>query len=339
MREGLRLRLGIGGLLTVVVAVAFLGGAGTVAASKSIGESDGRALRVTISDDDDMRLSSAGAPRYIRYSINVENFGNATLTNGRMTLTLMDTVNGAELASAAVYQTGPSTSLCSAVDASTRNVLTCSVPNLGGGADVTYALYFQAPSDAGTTATTLTVNASVNERGSDGPPNDPQVDSVNVSNATTYVTGGGAVDLDTSWIFPGGGLTLATGSADEQSTTFRVPGSAAFLASLKESPASVAGSFCPGCFGEIVSTDVADGVFSSSTPIEITTVMSLTVVPKGINEKSLVVTHRYDNGSTTSFATSCASGTLPCRTVTIDRKAGTMTIVAKDSGNGQWGFG
>ena len=324
------------------MAVALLGGAANSVASTSDKCSSGRPFCVAISDTDGVSPSTSDA-RYLSYALTITNTGTSRLTNGRATLTLTDVVGGAAQPSTAVFQPADSTSQCSFSAAG--NVLTWAIPNLGGGKSITCdPLVFTTSTTAGATATNLDADIQFKEKGSDNQPTDPQQDRLLLSESTSYE---GSGDVDASFARTGKTTTLGTDAGDDQSTRFAVPvpGNAApFVASVGES--APAGSFCPACLGEIVST-VGGGIFSSSNPIQLLTTWNF--LPKGMTESNLVVRHVRDDSTLELITAPCggAIGALPppskrpCRTVDIDRGPGgtvTVRIYVVSNANGQWGF-
>jgi hypothetical protein len=224
-------------------------------------------------------------------------------------------------------------------------VLTWSTPNLGGGKSVTCEpLVFTTSTTAGVTATNLDAEIQFKEKGSDNQPTDPQQDRVLLSESTSYET---SADADASFARSGKTTELSTDPGDDQSTRFALPvpaNATPFVGSLSES--FPAGSFCPACHGEIVST-VGGGIFSTSNPIQLLTTWNF--LPQNTNEGNLVVRHVRDDGTLEIITASCGGeiGALPppskrpCRTIDIDRGPGgavTVQIYVVSNANGQWGF-
>jgi hypothetical protein len=330
-----------GGLLAAI-AVALLGGAANGVASTTERCSAGRAFCVTVSDTDGVSPSSGDA-RYLSYALTIRNTGSSTLTNGRATLTLTDVVGGANQASTAVFQPADSTAACAFTAAG--NVLTWTVPNLARGKSVACdPLVFTTSPTAGATATTLDAEIQFKEKGSDNQPTDPQQDRLLLSEVTSYE---GSADVDASFARAGKTTALGTNRDDDQSTAFALPVPAKatpFVGSVSES--GVAGSFCPACLGEIVST-VGGGIFSTSNPIQLLTTWNF--LPKGKTESNIAVHHVRDDGTLELITASCGgaigqlppAGARPCRTVAIDRGPGgtvTVQIYVVSNANGQWGF-
>jgi hypothetical protein len=333
-----------GGILAALAAItiALLSGAASSFASTTESCSSGRPFCVAVSDTDGVSPST-GATRYLSYALTIRNTGTSRLTNGRVTLTLTDVVGGAQQPSTAVFQPADSDGECSFT--ATGNVLTWTAPNLGGGKSVTCdPLVFTTPTTAGVTATNLAGEVQFKEKGSDNQPTDPQQDRVFVSELTSYE---GSSDVDASFARSGKTTELGTDPGDDQSTAFALPvpaNATPFVGSLSESGA--AGSFCPTCLGEIVTT-VGGGIFSTSNPIQLLT--TWTFLPQGKNESNIAVRHVRDDGTLEIITASCggAVGALPppskrpCRTVDIDRGPGgtvTVQIYVVSNGNGNWGF-
>ena len=330
----------IGVLITI--AGALLGGGANGGASTTEKCSSGRPFCVAITDTDGVSLSTDGT-RYLSYAITVTNTGTSRLTNGRATLTLTDVVGGAAQPSTAVFQPGDSTGQCSFTAAG--NVLTWAIPNIGGGKSITCdPLVFATSTTAGATATKLDADVQFKEKGSDNQPTDPQQDRLLVTESTSYE---GSGDIDASFARAGKITSLGTDAGDNQSSRFAVPVPAnanPFVASISES--GVAGSFCPACLGEIVSS-VGGGVFSTSNPIQLLTTWNF--LPQGKNESNITVNHVRDDGTLEVITASCGgaigqlppAGKRPCRTVEIDHLPGgadTVQIYVVSNANGQWGF-
>jgi hypothetical protein len=328
--------------LLAALAVALLGGATNGVASTTELCSTGRAFCVTVSDTDGVSPSTGDA-RYLSYALTIRNTGTSRLTNGRVTLTLTDIVGGAAQPSTAVFQPADSTGQCAFSAAG--NVLTWTAPNLSGGKSVTCdPLVFKTSTTTGATATKLDADVQFKEKGSDNQPTDPQQDRVLLSEATSYE---GSSDVDASFARAGKTTQLGTDPGDDQSTTLAlpVPGNAApFVGSVSES--GVAGSFCPACFGEIVST-VGGGIFSTSNPVQLLTTWDF--LPKGKTENNITVRHTRDDGTSEVITAPCGGaigqlpppGARPCRTVDVDRGPGgtvTVRIYVVSNANGEWGF-
>jgi hypothetical protein len=347
-------------LVVTGVSVAALGGASKGAAASAC--SAGRPFCVTITDVDGRSLSTT-SPHYMFYKVEISrnpNGGTSKLTNGTLTLTLTDILGvedalpGRPLgdpddqASTAAFQASPvSTSACKL--GSTSNVLTCTVPNLaaGGGPIVYEPLIFKTSITATATFTKLTAAARFKEKGSDNQPNDPNQDTVTVSEYTSYEPD---PDLDVSWAYPNASINLQTSSADNQYSTFplAVPSTLAspFTASLQETAVTPGVGFCANCKGEIAST-VGGGIFSASKPAQVTIVWNFK--PSGFTENGGTAYHQPDSGpvevitQTCTFAPSATTpSNLPCRTIDIDNLGGGQVQVTTDiwsAGNGGWGVG
>jgi hypothetical protein len=328
--------------LLAAIAVALLGGAANGLASTTEKCSSGRPFCVAVSDTDGVS-PSIGETRYLSYALTITNTGTSRLTNGRVTLTLTDVVGGASQPSTAVFQPADSDGECAFSAAG--NVLTWTAPNLAGGKSVTCdPLVFTTPTTAGVTATNLDAEVQFKEKGSDNQPTDPQQDRVLLSEVTSYE---GSGDIDASYARAGKTTALGTDPGDNQSTALALPvpaNATPFVGSVSES--GVAGSFCPGCLGEIVST-VGGGIFSTSNPIQLLTTWNF--LPSGKNESNIGVRHVRDDGTLEIITASCGGaigqlpppGARPCRTVEIDHGPGgtvTVQIYVVSNGNGNWGF-
>jgi hypothetical protein len=353
----------LGMLVTAALAVALAGGAAQSAAGTTEACSDGRPFCVAITDLDGRSLSTAGS-HYMKYSVSIRrNGGTSNLTNGTLTLTLEDiiggtisngtVVGGTPRASTAVFLASPtSTSACTIGSAS--NVLTCTVPNFpAGSAPLTYdPLIFKTSITGSAKGTRMTAVARFKEKASDGQPNDPNQDTVTVSETTTYEPDD---DLDVSWAFPSAAITLATSAtADDQHSSFpfSVPGATpSFTAFVQETPVGLAGANNPcttTCYVEVVETNTAcngAALFSAPNPVHVT--ITWDFLPSGKTKNNIVVYHKLDAGSTEPISASCTFGTggvptnLPCRTVDIKRGGGqvTVTIDVFSASNGRWGVG
>ncbi len=143
-----------------------------------------------------------------------------------------------------------------------------------------------------------------------------------------------------------GGLSLNTAPSTIQSSVFplAVPTAAsAFVATLEELP--TAGSFCPGCFGQIVRA-FGGGIFSAANPFEVLMTTNLAVAPRGTTEATLTVRHLRDGGvivetqntCSGAFGTTPPASELPCRRVMIDRFAGLIRTDFFDFVNGDVGI-
>ena len=329
------------GLLTAI-AIALLGGATNGVASTTERCSPGRPFCVAISDTDGVSPST-GEARYLSYSLTIRNTGTSRLTNGRATLTLTDVVGGLAQPSTAVFQSADSASECSLTAAG--NVLTWTIPNIGGGKSITCdPLVFTTSTTAGATATNLDADVQFKEKGSDNQPTDPQEDRLLVSESTSYE---GSADVDASFARAGKTTSLGTDPGDDQASKLALPvpaNATPFVGSVSES--GVPGSFCPTCLGEIVTT-VGGGIFSTANPIQLLTTWNF--LPTGKNESNIGVRHVRDDGTLEIITASCGgaigqlppAGKRPCRTIDIDRGPGgtvTVQIYVVSNANGQWGF-
>jgi hypothetical protein len=340
------------GFSSVVAAAAFMVGGATSGFAGDNAERcfDGRkAVCIEIDDTDDVSPSPATAAHYMHNVVRIRNASGSALTNLKVTLTLTDRFDGADPPTTAPSTADYQSSVPACVEsAAAPNVLSCTSPNLGAGESVTFApLIFKTSKSAGVLATTMKVDVAVKEGGNEQPsPQDPTNEQSSWSEETLLE---GDPNAQRSWVFPGSFVTLQTTKSGQYSVfPISVPASfgASLVAQLVESKASL-GTFCPTCFGEALTT-TATGIFDATNIVEIQSVIPLAEVPKGVTEKNLTVLHKPDVGPTESITAACSgaidSGTpaaaqLSCRRVSIDRKAGTLTVEAfSNRGNGQWGF-
>jgi hypothetical protein len=307
-------------------------------------------------DDQDEQSRSIDSTHYMKYVLTISrqpNGGTSNLTNGRATLTLTDVLGTQAPASNAVFQEDASDGRCSAGSGSSSHIVTCSVPNFAAGAEalVYQPLIFTTTSRPNFVTRAL-ASVTFKEKGSDSQPNDPNIDTVNVTNDTLYEP---FADVDSSWSFPKAALSLGTSTADDQHTKFfyKVPdGGPSFTGLVQETAVGsvLVNNPCGTntCYGEIADTSTNNNsasLFSSSTPAHV--VITWNFLPSGKTKNNIVVYHRLDSGSNEPpITSSCtfASGiptNLPCRDVDIQRGGGqvTVTIDVWSAGNGRWGVG
>ena len=351
-------------VLAAATAVVLVGGAARSSASTTSACSDGRPFCVTVEDLDQRSLSTV-SPHYMFYKVTISrkaDGGTSNLTNGTLTLTLTDiigvddTLSGRpagdpnDVPSTAVFQASPvSTSKCSV--GSSSNVLTCTVSNFpaGSAAQVYEPLIFKTSTTVNAASTKLTAVARFKEKGSDNQPNDPNQDTVTVSEYTSYEPD---PNLDVSWAYPNASIVLQTSNLDtagnDQYSTFPLvipSGHTPFTASLLETPVTGTG-FCANCKGEIATT-VGGGIFSAAKPAHVTIVWDFK--PSGFTENGGTAYHQFDNGDVESFTTKCTfapnattPSALPCRTITIQNLGQGKVKVTTDiwsNNNGGWGVG
>jgi hypothetical protein len=307
---------------------------------------DGRYICITIVGVDEVS-HSVGAPgstgaidRYTEYTVTVKNGGTSTLTNGSAKVDLNDLLDdNSVVATQGQFVAAPSG--CTPSGASTS--FTCSLRNLGASDVATLHFFARTSTNTSAAAMLLTVEATFKESGSDSEGPASQPDHWAQSNKTVlgrndefsksvYFAGAQNVVLATTHLFGG------------QSSVFRVPKNTAFLnselATLEELDSLVA---CPSgfsCFGQSVRVS-APALFSAANPANLLTTMTLSLVPKGVTEKSLVVNHDgapIPNACTGEIGVKPAASELPCRRVKFDKKAGIATIDAWDLDQGDWGF-
>ena len=326
-----------------VMLLGLVGGATRSFASSIEACAGGRPLCGAITDTDFVSKSTPTNGRFMNYSVVVRNSGTTSqLTNVTVTATLNDVLDdGTVVPSSAVFVASQSTSQC---QQTSTNVLSCVAPNLGRGQSVTYEpLVFRTSTGATVAASRLTLVSHAKETVNDHPRSDPQQDTAITVNDTTYES---SDDRSASYAYPGSGLSLNTAPSTIQSSVFplAVPTAAsAFVATLEELP--TAGSFCPGCFGQIVRA-FGGGIFSAANPFEVLMTTTLAVAPRGTTEATLTVRHLRDGGvivetqntCSGAFGTTPPASELPCRRVMIDRFAGLIRTDFFDFVNGDVGI-
>ena len=341
-----------------LLALGLLGGAAEASLTSDCNPS-GRAICISIQDQDEVSHSTAAIKRYTEYTVVVSNGGGPTLTNGSVTIALKDVLRTTvgevttemELAPTGQFVAAPAG--CTPSGASTS--FTCPLGNLSGGAPAPELKFFARTStDTTHAAMRLIVAASFNERGQDSEGPASNLDTFTLRETTELEP---RPDFSQSIVFfdptlTGEGstvlVTAAVGAAgaNGQSSVFKVPVQSALagLATLEEFDATDTGYFCPvaSCFGQSVEVTAPVDIFSTSNLANLVTTIDLALLPRGVTENSLVVHH--DGVSFTTkcsgalFTTPSASQALPCRRVNINRQAGTVTIDAWDTHQGDWGF-
>jgi len=309
---------------------------------------EGRYICIAIDDQDEVSHSE-GAPgsggavdRYTEYTVAVSNGGGSTLTNGSAKIDLNDLLAG-DVPTATQGRFVAAPSGCTPSGPSTS--FTCVLPNLGASGVATLHFFARTSTNASAAAMQLTVRASFKESASDSEGPASQLDTFTSSEKTELEPN---PEFSASVYFGGAkNVVLATTpGVGGQSSIFRVPTNNAFsdaeLSTLEELSSLVV---CPSpsgfsCFGQSVRV-AAPELFSAANPANLLTTMALSLVPKGVTEKSLVVNH--DGASilracTGEIGVKPAASELPCRRVTFDRKAGVATIDAWDLDQGDWGF-
>jgi Domain of unknown function DUF11 len=208
-----------GALVVSVVLVAGLGGAETVAASESpCPPPEGRALCVSVTHTPvDVSSASAGAPTFVAYAVTVRNGGGSTLTHTTANACLTAGAAGACGAvppGAAFFSATPSAGVCSIAASTAR----CELGSLAAGAVATIELVAHAPTQAGPFRNVVTVSA--NERGNDNPGQDPNQDTVTLSEGATALVAGGP---RASSFVPKGIATALLAAAGGQSGQSKIP--------------------------------------------------------------------------------------------------------------------
>lgn len=319
---------------------------------------DGRYICIAIEDVDYVSHSvgtpsTAGAiDRYTEYTVTVRNGGTSVLTNGSATVDLNDILRSVVddqtvetvIASQGQFVAAPSG--CTPSGPSTS--FTCSLPNLGASGEAKLHFFARTSTNTSAAAMLLTVEATFKERSSDSEGPASQLDHFEQSNKTELEPDH---EFSASVYFDDANnvVLTTTPGVGGQSSVFRLPKNDAFsgfeLATLEEVSSLVV---CPSasgfsCFGQSVRVSAPDLLFSAANPANLLTTMTLSLVPNGVTEKSLVVNH--DGASILKACTGAigvkpAASELPCRRVKFDRKANPpiATIDAWDLDQGDWGF-
>ncbi len=242
-------RIACGMLVTGVFIVAGLGGAERTAAAESpCPPPDGRALCVSVTHTPvDVSAASAGAPTFVAYAVTVRNGGGSTLTHTTANACLAAGTEsagacGAVPPGAAFFSATPSAGACSIAGSTAR----CELGSLARGAFATIELVARAPIQPGSFRNVVTV--SVKERGSDSPSQDPNQDTVTVSEGAMALAAGGP---RASSFVPKGIATELLAAAGGQSGQSKIPSQhdslSAALAITNEPPFSCpAGEICRG---------------------------------------------------------------------------------------------
>jgi hypothetical protein len=221
MKRRRQVRIAWGALVASVFMVAGLGGAETVAAGESpCPPPNGRAVCLTVTHTPvDVSAASAGAPTFVAYAITLRNAGGSTLTQTTANACL---AAGAESAGAcgavppgaAFFSATPSGGACSIAGGTAR----CELGSLAAGAVATIELVARAPTQLGSFRNVVTV--SVKERGSDHPGQDPNEDTVTVSEVATALVPGGP---NASSFVPRGIATELLAASGGQSGQSKIP--------------------------------------------------------------------------------------------------------------------
>jgi hypothetical protein len=349
MRWNRSSRLGVAaGLLVVMLGI--LGGVAQAAPGEPRPPGcnpDGRYICITIDDVDEVSHSVAnGVTRYTSYTVVVSNGGSSTLTNGSATFTLKDVIGSTEGDTTGRVVAVPSD--CTATPTGSTSSFTCPLANLPAGGEAPPFSFFAATStDADADFLRLKVTVTANEQASDNPDNASQTDEFTLDEDTDLEP---EPDFSQSVFFFGGSTMLQTAllgatGANDQTTMFEVPvmGAVTGVASLEEFSHPDPDS-CPvvGCFGQNIRATVTAGVFSASNPANLLTTMNISVLPRGVSERSLTIHNEIDE----PFTDKCSGAVgetpdadeLPCRRVVIDRRAGIVTIDIWAPHQGDWGF-
>lgn len=214
-------RIALGALVASLFVLAGLGGAETVAAVESdCPPPDGRALCVSVTHTPvDVSAASAGAPTFVAYSVTVRNGGRSTLTHTTVNACLAAGAESAKACGAvppgaAFFSATPSRGSCSIAGSTAR----CELGQLARGAVATVELVARAPTQPGSFQNVVTVSAK--ERGSDSPGNDPNPDTVTLSEGATALAPGGP---RASSFVPKGIATQLLAAAEGQSGQSKIP--------------------------------------------------------------------------------------------------------------------
>jgi hypothetical protein len=351
--------LGLRGLAVCIflVAAALLGGAGTSAASSAthcnIPDPTGRQFCVAIEDSDGVSPSGlvgsgkkqVNVQAYQFYKVSIANVSGSTLTQVKMDVVLKDNLStGGSVNSSAVYVPTASAAFCSVVSTN-PNTVRCTLPNLSGNTSTpTFVLGYRTSDTQNVTSTDAAVSVSTKE-GPNGGANPADLTFTENTNLEPNPEG------SVAWSPPQQGVTMGTSPTfDSQFSTmqYTVPaGKKAFVATLTESGGNVCAPTLKECFGELVTTDLKaaeDGTFTRSNLFHLTMTMSLDLLPGG-NTKGVSVSHRLDSGAFEVISQRCTSNppstseSIPCISVTADKKAGLLFVDVWHFQNGGWHAG
>ncbi len=167
----------------------------------------------------EVSAASAGAPTFVSFTVTLQNVGKSTLTQTSLTACLVGGSDssagcGPAPAGASFHSAVPSMGGCKIDGAKAR----CAIGKLPSGAVATVDLVARAPTEAGTFRNVVSV--SVKERGSDNPGNDPQADTITVSEPVTTLAAGGPRAIS----FVPDGIATELLAADEgQSGLSKIP--------------------------------------------------------------------------------------------------------------------
>ncbi len=201
--------------------VAGLGGAGAAAAEDSpCPPPTGRQLCVSVTHTPlDVSAATAAGQTFVSFTVTLRNVGKSELTQTTLTACLVSGSGsgsdcGAAPPGASFHSAVASSGNCTIAGATAR----CLIGKLKSGASATAELVARAPTQAG--AFRNVVSAFVKERGSDNPGNDPQTDTITVSEPVTTLAAGGP---RASSFVPDGIATQLLAADEGQSGLSKIP--------------------------------------------------------------------------------------------------------------------
>jgi hypothetical protein len=205
-----------GGLL-----VAGLGGAGTAAAEDSpCPPPSGRQLCVSVTHTPlDVSAATAAGQTFVSFTVTLRNVGTSELTQTVVEACLVSGSGsgsecGAAPPGASFFSATASAGNCTIAAATAR----CLIGKLRSGASATVELVSRAPTQAGAFRNIL--STTVKERGSDNPGDDPQGDTITVSEPVTTLAFGGS---RASTFLPAGIATQLLAAEEGQSGQSKIP--------------------------------------------------------------------------------------------------------------------
>lgn len=205
-----------GGLL-----FAGLGGAGVAAAEDSpCPPPSGRQLCVSVTHTPlDVSAATAAGQTFVSYTVTLRNVGKSELTQTTVAACLVSgSGNGSDCGApppgASFFSAVASKGDCTIAGATAR----CLIGKLASGAMATVDLVSRAPTQAG--AFRNVISTTVKERGSDNPGNDPQADTITVSEPVTTLAAGGP---RASSFLPAGIATQLLAADEGQSGQSKIP--------------------------------------------------------------------------------------------------------------------
>jgi hypothetical protein len=295
-----------------------------------------RQFCVTVTDTDGVSVSGVSIPgtnektlSYMAYTITVENIAlSGTLTNGTTTIKLKD--NGS--VSTAAFQASLSPAFCR-LTSKPENIVTCSHGNLAADTPVTFTVVYISSTTAGTTATIADIVTAFREM-LKGDPKGANISKVEVDPdpSTSYVSG----DSAGSWSPTGNQVRLATDATDTQWSVLKFSNllQPSFLSSLTETTVGPTVNCHPSlrkCIGENVHVELECALVNtcaiSDTNFGFVQINIVNPDP-GINENTVVVSHKLEDGSFELIDTHCTSNPpttaaqLPCLIPTMTRAGG-----------------